>query len=125
MLGNLFMQREFGKGEGEASMFLSHTHWDHIMGIPFFTPFYVKGNKFKIYGSHPHLEERLVGQQNYEYFPVAFDSFSADIEIISLDSQKDCVLDDVRITWLEMDHPGRSFASNRQANDYFKDFHRQ
>ena len=74
MLGNLLMQREFGKGEGEASMFLSHTHWDHIMGVPFFAPFYVKGNKFKIYGSHPRLKERLIGQQNYEYFPVAFDS---------------------------------------------------
>lgn len=110
MLGNLFVQREFGKGEGEASMFLSHTHWDHIMGIPFFTPFYVKGNKFKIYGSHPRLEERLIGQQSYEYFPVAFESFSADIEIISLDSQNDCTLGDVRITWLEMDHPGSSFA---------------
>jgi glyoxylase-like metal-dependent hydrolase (beta-lactamase superfamily II) len=45
-LGRTLMGSEFGKGAGVASIFLTHTHWDHIQGIPFFGPFYIKGNRF-------------------------------------------------------------------------------
>lgn len=110
VLGDDLMGQEFGKGEGAAHLFLSHTHWDHIMGIPFFVPFYVEGNKVNFYGSHPRLKERLVGQQHFDYFPVSFDAYLADIDIISLADEKECVLGDVRITWHEMNHPGQCFS---------------
>ncbi len=110
VLGNHLLEQEFGKGEGEAHLFLSHTHWDHIMGIPFFVPFYRKGNKIKIYGSHPRLAERLIGQQNADYFPVPFDAYQADIEIVSLEEKKEWTLGEVRITWNEMNHPGQCFS---------------
>ena len=110
VLGNHFLKQEFGKGEGEAHLFLSHTHWDHIMGIPFFVPFYRKGNRFKIYGSHPRLKERLISQQNFDFFPVPFDAYQADIDIVSLAGRKEYVLGDVRITWHEMNHPGQCFS---------------
>jgi phosphoribosyl 1,2-cyclic phosphodiesterase len=110
VLGNYLLEQEFGKGEGEAHLFLSHTHWDHIMGIPFFVPLYREGNQVKFYGSHPHLEKRLVGQQHFDYFPVPFDSYQADIDIVPLADQKECVLGDVRITWHEMNHPGQCFS---------------
>ncbi len=110
VLGNHLLEQEFGKGEGEAHLFLSHTHWDHIMGIPFFVPFYREGNRFKIYGSHPRLKERLIGQQNFDYFPVPFDVYLADIDIVSLADKKECVLGDVRVTWHEMNHPGQCFS---------------
>ena len=110
VLGNHLLTREFGKGKGEAHLFLSHTHWDHIMGIPFFVPFYREGNKVNIYGSHPRLKERLVGQQNFDYFPVPFDAYLADIDIVSLEKKKEVMLGDVRITWHEMNHPGQCFS---------------
>lgn len=110
VLGNHLLTQEFGKGKGEAHMFLSHTHWDHIMGIPFFVPLYRKGNKINIYGSHSRLKERLAGQQSFDYFPVSFDSYLADIDIVSLTDKKECVLGDVRITWHEMNHPGQCFS---------------
>ena len=110
VLGNHLLGQEFGKGKGEAHLFLSHTHWDHIMGIPFFVPFYREGNKINIYGSHPRLKERLIGQQSFDYFPVPFDAYLADIDIVSLEGQKECVLGDVRITWHEMNHPGQCFS---------------
>ncbi len=110
VLGNILMKKEFGRGEGEAHLFLSHTHWDHIMGIPFFVPFYVSGNKFKIYAVHPNIKERLIGQQKYEYFPVSFNSFAASVDIVSLEEQKILKIGDATVTWKEMDHPGRSFA---------------
>ena len=39
MLGQELMATEFGRGQGKANLFFSHTHWDHILGIPFFVPF--------------------------------------------------------------------------------------
>jgi phosphoribosyl 1,2-cyclic phosphodiesterase len=110
VLGNHLLNQEFGKGQGKAHLFLSHTHWDHIMGIPFFVPFYRKGNKINIYGSHPRLKERLIGQQNPDYFPVPFDAYLADINVVSLEKQKELVLGDVRVTWHEMNHPGQCFS---------------
>jgi phosphoribosyl 1,2-cyclic phosphodiesterase len=80
------------------------------MGIPFFIPFYRKDNQFKIYGSHSHLKERLIGQQHFDYFPVPFDAYLADIDIVSLAEKKEVVLGDVRITWHEMNHPGQCFS---------------
>ncbi len=44
-------------------IFMSHVHWDHIMGFPFFTPAYIPGNRIRIYGGHAELEEALRRQQ--------------------------------------------------------------
>jgi len=63
----------FRAGKGEAAILLSHTHWDHIQGFPFFGPLYVAGNAFHIYGpaeSSALLEGILEGQMAPQYFPV-------------------------------------------------------
>ena len=44
---------EFGQGQGELPVLLSHTHLDHIQGLPFFTPFFIKGNRIAIFGAEP------------------------------------------------------------------------
>src|SRR5262249_52852287 len=49
-LGKKMMGGEFGKGQGKATILLSHAHWDHIQGFPFFAPVLVSGNHFHIYG---------------------------------------------------------------------------
>ena len=51
---------------------ISHTHWDHIQGIPFFAPLFVTGNQWDIYGPKgldQSLRETLAGQMQYTYFP--------------------------------------------------------
>ncbi len=56
-----------------ASILLSHTHWDHIQGFPFFAPAFGPGNQLDIYapeGGLRSLEETLAGQMEYTYFPV-------------------------------------------------------
>ena len=42
-----------------VNVFMSHVHWDHIMGLPFFVPAYVPGNRIVIYGGHPDIEAAL------------------------------------------------------------------
>ena len=57
----------------EAYIFFSHVHWDHIQGFPFFTPAFVPGNKFHLYGGNnvTHtLEDTLAGQMDFPSFPV-------------------------------------------------------
>jgi len=68
-LGIDLMQRASGNPV-TAHIFLSHTHWDHICGLPFFAPAFVPTNSVTVYGSHPDLEHRLRHQQDYKFFPV-------------------------------------------------------
>jgi phosphoribosyl 1,2-cyclic phosphodiesterase len=69
----LLMQQEFGKGQGELPILLSHTHLDHIQGLPFFTPFFVKGNRIRILGANPvgsTLQATLQNQLSPHYSPL-------------------------------------------------------
>ncbi len=58
----------------EASIFFTHSHWDHIQGFPFFTPAFIKGNLFKIYGkiapTGQTIQDRLEEQMHHPNFPV-------------------------------------------------------
>ena len=66
-------------------IFMSHVHWDHIMGFPFFTPAYIPGNRIFIYGGHAVLEEAFRRQQSPPSFPVDFSALRANIEFVRLE----------------------------------------
>ena len=87
-LGNSLLGGPFGAGAGEASILLSHAHWDHIQGFPFFVPLYIPGNTFHIHGgakSSPMLEGILEGQMAPQYFPVqTLKNMGASIEIVAI-----------------------------------------
>ena len=74
-----------GGGPRTYHVFLSHVHWDHIMGLPFFTPAYIPGNRVVVYGGHAHLEAALRRQQEQPSFPVDFSTFRADISFVRLE----------------------------------------
>lgn len=72
-------------------LFLSHTHWDHIQGLPFFDPSYQKETDLTIYGSSrkgKFLESILHEQMDYEYFPVSMSSLEADISIKEIEEEE-------------------------------------
>jgi len=72
-LGLSLLSGPFGRGRGRAAILLSHAHWDHIQGFPFFNPLYVPGNVFTVFGgaeSPALLEGILEGQMAPHYFPV-------------------------------------------------------
>jgi phosphoribosyl 1,2-cyclic phosphodiesterase len=72
-LGNALMGTGFGRGQGRATILVSHTHWDHIQGLGFFPPVFVGGNQFKVWGpggSPKVLEEILEGQMDPNFSPL-------------------------------------------------------
>ena len=68
----------------EAAIFFSHSHWDHIQGFPFFTPAFVPGNRFRIYGAiAPNgatIEQRLDDQMLHPNFPVPLQVMRGNLE---------------------------------------------
>jgi phosphoribosyl 1,2-cyclic phosphodiesterase len=88
-LGLTLMEGAFGQGRGQASILLSHAHWDHIQGFPFFGPLYQPGNRFHIFGgaqSSAMLEGILEGQMAPQYFPVqTLKNMGASIDIAAID----------------------------------------
>jgi len=87
-LGNYLMANDLPKGPIEADIFLSHTHWDHIMGYPFFTPIYIPGTTLRVHGpvsfEEDPLEVVVGGQMKYRYFPINLGELASDIEYIRL-----------------------------------------
>lgn len=73
-LGNELMLREFAKGKGKANIMLSHNHLDHIQGLPFFKPVYIKGNVFTFCTPFQEQRQILSGMMTAPYFPVSWDS---------------------------------------------------
>ncbi|MBN1847456.1 MAG: MBL fold metallo-hydrolase [Deltaproteobacteria bacterium] len=108
---DLLEENKRDKSNPSLHLFLSHTHWDHIQGLPFFQPSYLKDTKLNIYGS-PNKEKFLASilqdQMNYDYFPVSMSAFAADINIQEI--MEDVVhLDPLAIEWQEqIYHPGGS-----------------
>jgi phosphoribosyl 1,2-cyclic phosphodiesterase len=88
-LGRKLLPTEFGRGRGEARVFLSHAHWDHIQGFPFFAPVFIGGNKFTVYGpgrSSSMLEGILEGQMNPHFSPLyTMKNLGAVIELVAVD----------------------------------------
>lgn len=82
-LGAHLTRSRGGKGPIEAEIFLTHTHWDHIMGFPFFDPIYRPDSRLKVYGPITYEDDtldRIVGDQlSYRYFPVRHSELSAAI----------------------------------------------
>ncbi|MFW6138415.1 MAG: MBL fold metallo-hydrolase [Spirochaetota bacterium] len=108
-LGNKMVKEELKKGPLDLDLFISHTHWDHIMGFPFFTPIFIPGNKIRVHGpvniGDEDLEKIVAGQMSYNYFPVKSDELAADISWEILTEKTYQLYDDVKVTTKILNHP--------------------
>jgi len=91
-------------------VFMSHVHWDHIMGFPFFAPAYRPGNRIFIYGAHDVLETALRRQQEPPSFPVDFDVLRASIEFVRLEPDRDYDLAGLTVRLMLQQHAGDSYG---------------
>ena len=109
-LGLELMQGPAGEGRAQLHVLLTHCHWDHLMGFPFFLPAHVAGNKIFFYGGHDYLEEALRRQAHPQSFPVPFDNLGATFDFRHLREGEKLSIDDFEITCKRLDHPGFSYA---------------
>jgi len=91
-------------------LFVSHVHWDHIMGLPFFGPAYIPGNRLVFYGGHENLEAALRRQMDPPSFPVSFDVFRAAIDFVRLAPDVPHDVAGVRVTLKHQHHAGDSYG---------------
>lgn len=108
------------EGPRAQHILLSHTHWDHIQGLPFFQPAYIKGTDLVIYGSSQKerfLESILRGQMDLNYFPVQMKELSANISIREFEDRF-MTIGDIHIEMQEqVMHPGGSIRFKISAGD--------
>jgi len=98
-----------------CNLFISHTHWDHIQGLPFFVPLFVPGNKVTIHGPPDPLtmtgiEAVLAKQMEYPHFPVRVAELQADIRYETLRDGQVVDLGFATVSALLMNHPAMDFG---------------
>jgi len=88
LLGHEIVKQNSDREPFKADIFITHTHWDHIMGFPFFDPIYHQGSELNIYGPVTYEEdtlEQVVGDQlRYRYFPVLHSDLAAKLNYFQI-----------------------------------------
>ena len=102
--------RELKGKPGEFNVFMSHLHWDHIMGFPFFTPAYIPGHTIRIHGCHKELEHAFRRQQEPPSFPVGFDMMGSKREFVVLEPGRKYEIAGYRVTAKLQAHGGDSYG---------------
>ena len=104
-----------GRRPATVHVFMSHMHWDHIMGFPFFGPAYQRGNHIRIYGCHEALEQAFRRQQDPPSFPVPFSHLGARIEFVRLAPGQTHELPAVTVKPQLQHHSGDSYGFRFEA----------
>jgi phosphoribosyl 1,2-cyclic phosphodiesterase len=104
-LGNYLMR----KGESiRAYIMITHPHWDHIQGFPFFKPIFISGNEFTIVGSGARtktLEQIVADQMDRVYFPVRLSELKASIKFLQV-GEEEFKIYDATVQTIYVNHPG-------------------
>jgi ribonuclease BN (tRNA processing enzyme) len=109
-LGNLLL-KEFKNEPIVGHIFISHTHWDHIQGIPFFIPAYQSKNEFTFYGpkgTELGIEKLLRRQMEKDFFPVPLNEMKANLKFV--DKRSEIVINKTKINFQKVNHPGITYA---------------
>jgi phosphoribosyl 1,2-cyclic phosphodiesterase len=100
-------------GPLKAHLLISHTHWDHIQGFPFFTPAFIQGTQLTVVGpagSIKSLQAAFADQMDPAYFPLRLDDIPANIEFIERSPDETFEVAGMRVTPHPLNHPIATFG---------------
>ena len=112
-LGQRLMNQQCGDGKGKVHLLISHTHWDHIQGLPFFSPLYTEGNDLFVYARQredKHLQSIFATQNEGPYFPVPLDSMKANVDFRELAEGQQFDIGDAKVSCTRLNHPWIAMA---------------
>lgn len=92
-----------------AKIFISHPHYDHINGLPFFVPLFMKENEFEIFGTNQgerNIESLISAQMDGIYLPFTIKEFAAKVRFHNL-AEEDFFIENIHIQTLFLNHPGQ------------------
>ena len=98
-----------GRKKIEAKLFLSHPHWDHINALPFFTPLYIQGNIFEIFGPRNgdiSVHQLISAQMDGVYFPITIQEFASSVTFRDL-HEETLDLNGITVKTMLLHHPGQ------------------
>ncbi len=108
LLGHEMVLKGQRESPFKADIFITHTHWDHIMGFPFFDPIYHEGTELNIYGPVTYEEdtlEQVVGDQlRYRYFPVLHSDLAAKLNYFQIGETRIDLGDGIVVTSKFLNH---------------------
>jgi len=109
-LGNHLAASGSAQNPSVFHIFISHLHWDHIQGFPFFVPAYIPGNRINIYGCHSGLLQAFENQQQSTHFPVNLHEMRAEINFHQLEPEQIVTISGFEVNPFAQQHPGVSFG---------------
>jgi phosphoribosyl 1,2-cyclic phosphodiesterase len=118
-LGNIhsrLVEEGVRKPNAVFNIFISHLHWGHIQGFPFFAPALEAGNKIRVFGFHQGMEDAFTHQQSSPYFPVPLKNMKADIQFITLTEGKEYEIGGFKVKGIKQPHPSNSYGYRFEKN---------
>ncbi len=109
-LAQHLMERNGQQEPKTYHVFMSHLHWDHIMGFPFFTPLYIPGNRIIVHSCHVEVEAAFRRQMGAPSFPVDFSQLAAEIEFVVLKTGVNYQIGGVKVSARKQRHTGDSYG---------------
>jgi len=115
-LGTSLLKQFPSDSKANFNILYSHTHWDHICGLMYFTPIYIPSFTLNFWSMYDNLKKRLEIQQNPQFFPIDLDYMASNKVFNQVYPGKTFNIHNLKITAMEMNHPGGCLGYRIEEN---------